>query len=181
MRPRRAGGLRRWLLAAAATCVPAPMGPQRDYGAPAWRPTHATGPREIRRRPRDKRPCSMASSRRLSQRQDRRARVPQVAKGIAELVPAAQRVDFTAGERCVLAKEGVTLRAAVAAARAEGCPLDDRLSKRRCAVYAQMHAACLDTTTDAQRRFWHDRDHHSGSSAHVFGADISLRRIAATS
>ena len=86
----------------------------------------------------------------------------------AELVPASVQVDFTKGERCVLAHEGVTLRRAAQLAAADGCMEGDEateLFKRRCAVHHQPRAHCLETTTDAQRRFWHAHDNHAGSSS----------------
>ena len=52
----------------------------------------------------------------------------------AELVPASVQVDFTKGERCVLAHEGVTLRRAAQLAAADGCMAGDEtteLYKRR--------------------------------------------------
>ena len=78
------------------------------------------------------------------------------------------QVDFTKGERCVLAHEGVTLRRAAQLAAADGCMAGDEateLYKRRCAVHHQPRAHCLETTTDAQRRFWHAHDNHAGSSS----------------
>ena len=45
----------------------------------------------------------------------------------AELVPASVQVDFTKGERCVLAHEGVTLRRAAQLAVADGCMAGDEL------------------------------------------------------
>ena len=86
----------------------------------------------------------------------------------AELVPASVQVDFTKGERCVLAHEGVTLRRAAQLAAADGCMAGDEeteLYKRRCAVHHQPRAHCLETTTEAQRRFWHAHDNHAGSSS----------------
>ena len=61
----------------------------------------------------------------------------------AELVPASVQVDFTKGERCVLAHEGVTLRRAAQLAAADGCMAGDEateLFKRRCAVHHQPRA-----------------------------------------
>jgi hypothetical protein len=85
-----------------------------------------------------------------------------------EMVPMAARVAFTRGERCVLAHEGVTLRRAAELAKEDGCLAGDEattLYRRRCAVHRQPHAHCLETTTDAQRRFWHAHDNHAGSSS----------------
>ena len=45
----------------------------------------------------------------------------------AELVPASVQVDFTKGERCVLAHEGVTIREAARMAAADGCMAGDEL------------------------------------------------------
>jgi len=81
----------------------------------------------------------------------------------AEMAPVAAAVGLRPSERCVLRHAGLTLRAAVARARAEGCDAGEAepLAARRCLVHAQQHAACLDNTaTDAYARFWHDRDGH---------------------
>ena len=53
----------------------------------------------------------------------------------------------------------------------------DDLARRRCAVHTQMHGACMDTSTDAQRRFWHDRDNHAGASAHVATARLAASGV----
>ena len=70
----------------------------------------------------------------------------------AELVPASVQVDFTKGERCVLAHEGVTLRRAAQLAAADGCMAGDEeteLYKRRCAVHHQPRAQRADLLPQA--------------------------------
>ena len=57
-------------------------------------------------------------------------------------------------------------RAYTQLAAADGCMAGDEeteLYKRRCAVHHQPRAHRLETTTDAQRRFWHAHDNHAGS------------------